>query len=583
MKAIKKIQLWMEKNNIDYFLVNRTDQFLNEYISSSDERLKWLSNFSGSAGRAIIKKREAYIFVDGRYTEQANEQINKKYFKIKHLNDYWNYLKTHIYKSKILSLDPKLHSINEINKIKKILKNKQAQFQLLDSNPIDLSWKDQPNIPHTLAFNHLDKYSGKKASLKIKKIKSILKPTSIDYYLLCSLESIAWLLNIRGCDIQYTPLLFCYAIIPRRGKIELFVDPNKVKPVYKTIKNLVNIHPINEVEKFINLLDNKKIFGLDENETTYFFKHICIKNKMITVNFINPCIANKAKKNLTEINGAKDANIRDGVSVTKFLFWLKMKIEINKMDEIKAANYLYDLRKKNHLFFSLSFDTISAFGSNAALPHYRVTNRSNLSFKKNSIYLVDSGAQYKDGTTDITRTIILGQPSAEHKERFTRVLKGHIAVANHKFSHNTKGSQIDPLARKYLKEINCNYDHGTGHGIGSFSSVHEGPQRIAKSINNSDNVIEKGMITSNEPGFYKKNEYGIRIENLLVCCSQKNDLLYFETISWAPIDRDLIERLLLNNTEIKWINGYHNKVYKKISPYLVSSEKKWLYNVTRPI
>jgi len=297
----------------------------------------------------------------------------------------------------------------------------------------------------------------------------------------------------------------------------------------------------------------------------------------------NPCAYPKAQKNSTELSGARNANIRDGLSITRFLYWLKNEMNINKTDEIKAADYLYDLRKKNDLFYSLSFDTISAIDEHAALPHYRVTHETNLSFRDNSVYLVDSGAQYLDGTTDITRTIVIGKPTEEQKDRFTRVLKGHIAIALATFEVKTKGSSLDPLARKSLQDIGCDYDHGTGHGIGSFLSVHEGPQRIAKSQGLSDGEIREGMILSNEPGFYKKEEYGIRTENLIVAYKKTDNTLGFETISWAPIDIDLIDINILSSDEIIWLNNYHQKVYEKLGDKLDMREREWLKKVTSPV
>ena len=585
MLPIKKIQKWLKDNNKDIFLINRTDQFLSEYISKYAERLKWISNFSGSAGRAIIEIDVAYIFVDGRYTNQAITEVDETYFTIKHLSDYWSHLKRYKGQEKIISLDATLHSIVEVEKIKKIFYSFNS-LNFLDINPIDLNWKDQPKQPHSKAFLHEIKYAGEDSSLKLKKVQKILSTNNIDYFFLSSLDSIAWILNIRGDDIENTPLLCCYIIIPKEGNIELFIDRSKINHLLNNLKNTVNLNDIENISQFIASLNVDKIFGLDENYSSYHFKYLCLNCNIKTKHLENPCIYPKAQKNRIELRGAKKANIRDGVSITKFLYWLKNKMKINEMNELKAAEYLLNLRIKNDLYHSPSFETISAFGFHAALPHYRVDYKSNLSFKNNSIYLVDSGAQYKDGTTDITRTIIIGTPTEEQVDRFTRVLKGHIAIAQAKFSHNTRGSELDYLARKSLQEINCDYDHGTGHGIGSFLSVHEGPQKISKFKSQSDSCLKEGMIISNEPGYYKENEYGIRIENLLICFNsdkKESESLYFETISWAPIDLELVSPKLLNKNEIDWLNNYHKKVYKNISPNLSVEEKKWLKYVTKSI
>ena len=583
MLPVKKIQKWMKDNSINYLLINRTDEFLSEYIASYAERLNWISNFSGSAGRCIIEQDQAFIFIDGRYTAQAQEKVDANYFQIKHLKNYWTYLINITNKEKILALDPKLHSINEVEKVKNIFHDTKTSLRFLEKNPIDIYWENQPAYPNSIAFIHENKYAGESASTKLKKIQNILQSTFIDYYILSSLDSIAWLLNIRGNDIENSPLICCFVIIPYQGKIELFIDDIKIISIKKELEHFVNFHSFNKIDKYIANIDSRKIIGMDENKTTFHFKNICLKKNLV-INFLeDPCLYPKAIKNQIELKGARNANLRDGISISKFLYWLKNDLDIENTDEIKAADYLLNLRNTNKLFYSLSFDTISAFGYHAALPHYRVDKKSNLSFKNNSIYLVDSGAQYKDGTTDITRTIIIGKATDEQKDRFTRVLKGHIAIAQAQFDFDTKGSKLDPLARKSLQDIDCDYDHGTGHGIGSFLNVHEGPQRIAKLQGQSDGIIYSGMILSNEPGFYKVGEYGIRIENLLICLSKDEHTLYFETISWAPIDRDLINLSLLDDNEKKWMNDYHKKVYKKISPHLNKNEREWLYLATETL
>jgi Xaa-Pro aminopeptidase len=580
MVSIKKIQKWMKQNKKDILLINRTDEFLNEYIAPYAERLKWISNFSGSAGKAIIEQDKAYIFIDGRYTEQALQEVDIIFFEIKQLKHYWVHLKKYINQNSIIHVDPLLHSVKEIEKTNSFFFNSKVSLNFLEKNPIDLVWCNKPPPPVSKAFIHEKKYAGESSLNKIIKIQKILKLKLIDFYLLSSLDSIAWLLNLRGNDIKHTPLLLCYVIIPQKGKIELFIDISKIKHLIDGLSDLINFNCFHEIDSYLLSIDLKKIIGMDEELTPYHFKNILNNIGFITNHFENPCLYPKAIKNDIEIEGAKQANLRDGLSITRFLYWLKKKIVIKDMNEIKAADYLFKLRKKNDLFYSLSFDTISAFSSNAAMPHYSVTKETNMTFHDNSIYLVDSGAQYRDGTTDITRTIILGKPSKEQMDRYTRVLKGHIAVSRANFLLGTKGSELDYLARESLQEINCDYNHGTGHGIGSFLSVHEGPQKITKSQDKNDNIIKKGMILSNEPGYYKKNEYGIRIENLLICCSKDQDLLFFETISWAPFERDLIQISLLDEEEIKWINDYHNNVYEKISPNLNIEEKKWLKSVT---
>ena len=580
MLPVKKIQNWLKKNSKDIFIINRTDEFLGEYIAPYAERLKWISNFSGSAGRAIIEQNKAYIFIDGRYTEQAQNEIDTTLFEIKKIQDYWIHLQKYNFKKSTIILDPLLHSIREVKKIKKIFLKSNITLDFPKKNPIDLIWNYKLHNNKNTAFIHEKKYAGESSQRKIKRIQKIIKSKSIDFYFLNSLDSIAWLLNIRGNDIKYTPLLFCYLIIPRQGRVELFIDKIKKKYLINYLGNTTNFNSFEKIDKYLLSIDIKKTIGMDENSTPYHFKNIINSLGLFNFHFNNPCLYPKAIKNKIEIQGAINANIRDGLSVTKFLYWLKNKIVVGEMNEIKAADYLFKLRKKNNLFHSLSFESISAFARNAAMPHYSVTKETNLSFYDNDIYLIDSGAQYKDGTTDITRTIIIGKPSDEQMDRYTRVLKGHIAIARITFPLKTKGFEIDPLARKSLQEINCDYNHGTGHGIGSFLSVHEGPQRISKFRSENDVAISEGMILSNEPGYYKKGEYGIRIENLIICRPKGKNKLCFETISWAPFDRDLIKISLLNKDEIKWIDNYHHNLYEKISPNLSVKEKKWLRSVT---
>lgn len=578
-----KIQKYLKKNKINIFLINRTDEFLNEYIAPYAERLKWISNFSGSAGRAIILENKAYIFVDGRYSFQVHSEVNTNFFLIEPLKDYWKILEKIIKKNFYIGIDPLHHSYDEFKILNKIITRKKSKIHFFNKNPIDLFWKNQPRHPKSKVFIHEFKFAGKSSFEKLKYIQTKLLSKKIDLYILNQLDSIAWLLNMRGNDMIYSPLFFCYAIVPKSGKIQLFIDKYKIKNAEQKINIIADIHPIESIFNFLYTIENNYVVGLDESNIPCQFKILCKKNHINTINFTDPCLYPKAEKNSIELKGARNANLRDGLSITKFLYWLKNKKNINNLDEIKAAKYLYKLRKSNDLFFSLSFETISAIGKNAAMPHYRVSAQTNQKFYNNCIYLIDSGAQYRDGTTDITRTIVLGNPTKEHKDRFTRVLKGHISISILSFKKNTKGSEIDYIARKSLKEIGCNYDHGTGHGIGSFLNVHEGPQRISKISYHNEGELRDGMILSNEPGFYKKNKYGIRIENLIIVKSKTKRLSEFETISFAPIDRELIDLSILSKVEIDWIDQYHETVFKKLKNKLDLEERTWLRKVTKPL
>ncbi len=584
MSKISNLQKYLKQNKIDYFLVNRTDEFLNEYIAPYAERLGWLTGFSGSAGRLIVSTKSLSLFVDGRYTFQAKQQVDKKKIIIKHYESYWENLTKIINSKANIAIYAKTHSINEIFKIKKIIKKSKSNIICLDENPIDILWKNQPTLPNFNIFDHSIKFAGLNRNKKIKHVQSILRKKKIDFYLLTSLDSIAWLLNMRGNDIDHTPLFFSNLLITQKGKLTLFCSVKKIKKnlAYKLIK-LCDLKELEKIEYILKKLPSNSSVSMDYNNTSYYF-HNLFKNCGQKISHLeNPCLLTKAIKNLVEVEGARKANIRDGASLVKFLYWLKNLKNINQISEIEAAKKIYRLRKNNKLFVSLSFDTISAAGENSALPHYRVTKKTDHKLEMDNIYLIDSGAQYYDGTTDITRTIIIGSPSDDKKNYFTRVLKGHIAIATHKFPSGTRGSDIDYLARKSLNEIGCDYDHGTGHGIGSFLSVHEGPQRIAKKSKVKSCVMYPGMIISNEPGYYSEKNFGIRIENLIVVSKISLNKLGFETISFAPIDRDLINKDLLNKKETLWINDYHLQVYKKLNIYLNKNQKKWLKKVTSPL
>ncbi len=580
---ILKLQEIIKKSDFDIFLINRTDEFMNEYISPYAERLCWVSNFSGSAGRALIKNNEAILFVDGRYTVQAKEQVDPETISISHLNNYWLELEKLINLKQKICVDPKLHSITEIKKIQGLNTNNNKQL-FCTTNPIDKIWANQPIREFKNIFDHPVKYSGLDRKDKLKDIQKKIQEENIDYYFLSSLDSIAWILNIRGNDIEKTPLLFSYLLIPSIGKPIFFVSIENInKTLLANLKKIYDLKNLNEVENTFNTIKRNKKVGMDYDSTSYYFYELANKIQLNVKNIKNPCLFSKAIKNNTEVKGAKKANLRDGVSVCKFIYWIKNKTYLGEDTELSAANYLFDLRKNNELFHSLSFDTISAVGKNAALPHYRITNNKNDTLLNDSIYLIDSGAQYYDGTTDITRTVILGKPNNEQVDRFTRVLKGHIALSTHTFKRGTKGTEVDYVARVSLNEIGCDYDHGTGHGIGSFLSVHEGPQRISKKNMFEGVELKPGMILSNEPGYYKENEYGIRIENLIIVIEKDDDHLGFENISWSPIDIDLIDRKMLTNDELVWINSYHKKVYNKLNKFLNPKEKIWLKAVTKPL
>ena len=514
MKNLKiaKIQQQLKDKAIDALIINRTDEFLNEYIPPDAERLSWATNFSGSAGRAIINQNRSSLFVDGRYTFQAKEQIDIDMISLLHWNDFSEELKKNLKKNKCVALDPMLHSIEEVNKIIELADENETKLYFTKPNLIDELWIDKPEREYSVIFNHPINYAGIDASNKVDQFVKELKSNNLDSYFLSSLDSIAWLLNIRADDIFHTPLAFSYLFISVENKPILYLSIEKLNTDLKNrLSNFLNLQPIEEIENIFENLTKKLKVGFDYKNTSYFFYDLALGYDLVPSNLQNPCLIPKATKNETELEGSRKAHIRDGVSITKFLYWLKNHQCVEEENEISVANKLLSFRESNELFHSVSFDSISAIGKNAALPHYRADKNNPVSLKNNCIYLSDSGGQYYDGTTDITRTIILGNPNKEQIERFTRVLKGHINLSSHTFKKGTKGTDIDYLARESLQEINCDYDHGTGHGIGSFLSVHEAPQRISKKSMFPSVELLPGMILSNEPGYYKEGEYGIRI------------------------------------------------------------------------
>ena len=581
---IKKIQNKLKEKNINTLIINRTDEFLNEYISSDSERLLWATDFSGSAGRAIVSQNAATLFVDGRYTFQAKEQLDTSQISIEHLNDFSKKLSGNFIKNECIAIDPRLHSIEETLKYVDLSVKSETKLYFTEDNLIDELWDNKPIRNYGLVFDHPKNFAGIESSKKLEHVIETLDKNNLGAYFLSSLDSIAWLLNLRGSDILNTPLAFAFLLISLDDKPVLYVKIDMVEPLLKArLAKYINIEPIEKIKEVFNDLKHQTKIGFDFKNSSYFFYDLAIKKNCVPSHLENPCLIPKASKNVVELEGARKAHVRDGVSVTKFLYWLKNHQNIENENEISAAAKLFSFRNSNDLFHSISFDTISAIGKNAALPHYRYDKNNPIPLKKNTIYLFDSGGQYYDGTTDITRTVILGKPTKEQKEMFTRVLKGHISLSTHTFPKKTKGTDIDYLARSSLQEIGCDYDHGTGHGIGSFLSVHEAPQRISKKNMYPSVDLLSGMILSNEPGFYKEGEYGIRIENILIVTEENENLFNFENISWAPIDKDLIEPSLLNSNDLKWLNNYHQTVFDKLSTFLTAEEKLWLQKVTLPL
>lgn len=588
---IARLRAELKKQKIDVFWVPHTDEHQSEYLPPHAERIYWLTGFSGSAGTAIVLANKAAVFTDGRYTLQIHEQVNAKVFKILHMIETppLEWLRKNLKKGQRLGFDPHLHSPASADRLKRLCAQTGAKLVALKANPIDTIWQDQPARPTGKITPHPLKFSGKPASEKLKQIANILRENHQDAMILTLADSLCWAFNIRGSDVAHTPVALGFAIIKARGKAEVFFDPAKITGQTKIyLEKLANLKPVEKLNHALDKLGQRKnTVRLDVAAASFAIAERLEKAGATLVQAEDLVINFKAIKNKTEITGARNAHIRDAAAYCRFLKWLDDHSRPNTLSEISVAKKLEEFRSQSGELRDISFDTISGFGPNGAICHYRVTNASNLTFSNNNLYLIDSGGQYRDGTTDITRTIAIGRPSKEMRTNFTLVLKGHIALAQAVFPAGTTGSNLDVLARAPLWRQGLDFDHGTGHGVGSYLSVHEGPQRISKIPNPV--ALKPGMIISNEPGYYKAGHYGIRIENLVLVTKldripgSDHDMLGFETLSWAPIDQSLINKKMLSPTELTWLNEYHAQVYRKISPQLGKVEKSWLKNACAPL
>ena len=561
MTEIKKLKKLFNSYKIDGYIVPKNDEFFGEHIPENKDNLKFISNFSGSYGFALILKNENYLFVDGRYTLQAKIQSGKK-FKVFTIPKN---LPSNILKNKKLSLgfDPKLHTEGSLSLF---FNSSNLKLISISENLINKIWFKK-NITKPKKFYKLpNKIAGQSPKHKIAKLSKKMRENKINFQFISSPENVAWLLNLRGTDSEYTPIPNSYLVLDSNSKVFFFCDLKKIDNKLK--KNLGNVI-INKIE-YINeflLKIKKKNVQIDRTSCSIFFKNLLEKNNKI-IKKQDPIYHLKSIKNKIEIKNIIKSHIYDGAALTKFLLWLKKNFYKKKISEISAQNKLLKFRKKNKTFKFLSFPTISGSGPNGAIIHYKANNITNRILKEGDIYLVDSGGQYNFGTTDVTRTVSLNNRQTRIKNIFTRVLKGHIAVSSYKLRKNTDGSKIDNVARKSLKEINLNYAHGTGHGVGYFLNVHEGPHAIS---NGNKVKFKEGMIVSNEPGYYENGKFGIRIENL-IRVRKNNNNLKFEDLTLAPIDKSLIEKKLLNKNEVKWINDYHFKVFVNLKKFMNKNE-----------
>lgn len=580
----------LKRRGLDGFLVPRADAHQGEYVPPSDCRLEWLTGFSGSAGMAVILGDQAAVFVDGRYTIQVREQVDMTVFPAQHLIDEpaTDWLSSRLQAGQRLGFDAMLHTVREVRRLRKICAEVGAELVPLKDNPIDAVWDNRPAAPIGPVALHSETFAGKSALHKLADIQAVITKKKADACVLTQPESIAWLFNIRGSDVTHTPLPLSFATVPSSGRPTLYIDGRKLSnSVRDALSALTDIAEPGMFHAGLEAFGMEaKSVMIDPALAGEAIATAITSHGGTLVEAPDPVLLPKAIKNDAEIEGARKAHVRDAVAYAKFLCWFDETASSGDLDEIGAAEKLERFRADTGVLKDISFDTISGAASNGAICHYRVSHKSNLMIPVDRPFLIDSGAQYEDGTTDITRTLAVGQMSADMKRHFTLVLKGHIAIATARFPKGASGAQLDTLARIALWQAGLDFDHGTGHGVGSYLSVHEGPQRISKA---GTEPLKPGMILSNEPGYYPAGEYGIRIENLELVTEARDieggerPMLGFETLTLAPLDRRLIEVSLLSDAERSWLNEYHDRVCKTIAPLLDDKTRSWLEDATAAI
>jgi Xaa-Pro aminopeptidase len=549
----------------------------------------WLTGFNGSAGAAIVLADRAAIFVDGRYQLQVRDQVDTSLFSVEHLvdNPPEKWLEANLTKGMRFGYDPWLHTADAAEKLAKAVSGAGATLVPAEPNPIDAVWTERPAPPLGPIVVHDLKFAGEAAAEKIARVQAEIANLKSDTLIVSDPHNVAWAFNIRGSDVAHTPLPLSFARLPREGRASLYVDGRKLSNEVRDY--LEGLAEVREPAAFLGDLQAlgaaKSAVRLDSATAADALVRTISDAGGSVTRAADPITAMKAVKNATEIAGSRAAHLRDGAAVVNFLAWFDREAQGGKLTEIDAVAALETFRRDTGLLKELSFPTISGSGPNGAIVHYRVTRATNRTIAPGDLFLVDSGAQYEDGTTDITRTLAVGTPSAEMRERFTRVLKGHIAIARAVFPDGTTGAQLDSFARQFLWAAGIDFDHGTGHGVGSYLSVHEGPARISKL---GSAPLKRGMILSNEPGYYKAGAYGIRIENLeLVIETQvtgaEKPMNGFETLTLAPIDRRLIEPALMTADEIAWLDAYHARVREALAPLVAADTRPWLEAATRPL
>ena len=581
---LKALRAQLATQALDGFVVPLTDEHMSEYVGSYAQRLAWLTGFEGSAGSAVVLPAEAAIFVDGRYTLQVRDQVDARHWSYQSVPEtsVAQWLKANAPDGARIGYDPWLHTRGWVRAAREALASRGAELVPVEANPVDAIWTDRPQPSAARLVVHPDSLAGKGSAEKRADIAKWLTENGYDAVVLAALDSIAWTFNIRGQDVARTPVALAFALVRADASADLYVDPGKIGDAVRThLGDAVRLHPREEFAGALASIAGKVAVDPERSVAAIFE---ALGDHAVEAK--DPVFLPKAIKNEAEIAGTRAAHHRDGAALTRFLHWLSIEAPKGGLDELTASDGLEAFRAETGELRDLSFDTISGAGPNGAVVHYRSSPKTNRTLEPGTLYLVDSGGQYPDGTTDVTRAVAIGTPTAEMKDRFTRVLKGHIAIASAVFPKGTRGSQIDVLARQFLWQAGLDYAHGTGHGVGSYLSVHEGPQRIASAGN--DEPLLPGMIVSDEPGYYKTGAYGIRIENLVLVSALEIDgaekeMMGFETLTLAPMDRSLVDLALMTPAEIAWLDAYHTRVLAEIGPLVPADTAAWLREVTRPL
>jgi Xaa-Pro aminopeptidase len=579
----------LARRKLTGFVIPRADAQQNEYVAPSEERLAWLTGFTGSAGMAVVLTQQAALFVDGRYTLQAAKQVDRKAWGVEPLVDPppETWLGKHLAAGDRLGFDPWLHTSAAAERLAAACTKAGAELVAVDSNPLDSVWTERPPPPLGPVAVHGAQFSGEAESEKLKRIHLEIVRLGVDALVLSDSHAVAWTFNIRGADVSHTPLPLSYALVPKDGRPIVFIDHRKLSNSARD--HLEQSADVEEPEalapKLTALAASGASIALDSATAADALSRLISAAGGKPVRGNDPVALLKAVKNLTEIEGTRTAHRRDAVALTRFLAWIDREAPSGALTEIDAVEALESFRRDTGALKDVSFPTISGTGPNGAIVHYRVTRKSNRRISPGDLLLIDSGAQYEDGTTDVTRTIAIDEPTMEMRDRFTRVLRGHIAIACALFPDGTTGAQLDTFARQYLWQAGLDFEHGTGHGVGSYLSVHEGPARISKL---GTTPLKRGMILSNEPGYYKTDAYGIRIENLELVVGAdipgaEKPVNAFETLTLAPIDRRLVDLNMLDGDELSWLNDYHARVRHAVRPHVDEATKVWLDAATEPL